>query len=503
MNILIDTNILINLEDNKIVNDDFAQFYRLAISNHCNVLYHPKAIPVDLERDSNTERKKITKSKLQKYEPLSNYSEPTQEFISQLKNKNVNDEIDNLQLFQLHKEYVDYFVTEDKGVHTNASKIGIQGKVLKVKQIRKLLEELYTIVIPTHPILEGHSIRKLEDKFHTTFFDSLRADYGEEEFNKWLNKCAQKDRKCYSLIVDDNIQALLVYNIENVEDHKLSDIYEKVLKICTLKVSDTAFGIKLGELFLQKMFQYCIEQKINYLYLTVYERQNHLIELLKSFGFYRNDFINKQGLAEIQMIKCLDKTKVNCKNIQNTRKNHPYYFDDICINKYAIPIQPQYYSTLFKDGTLRQPTLFDATEDSINEIHGNTIIKAYISNSKIKKLKQGDLLFFYASKSSKVIEPVGILESIQIVDKFDDLWEIVRRKTVFSQENLNTMLNEKGNLNVITFRLVTYLKKKIGLNRIQELDSFKNKIQTITHITESDYLQLKNEGYFDGRYIIN
>lgn len=503
MKILIDTNILINLEDNKVVSDEFSQFYRLAISNHCNVLYHPKAIPVDLERDSNIERKKITKSKLRKYESLSNLSAPTPEFISQLKNKNVNDEIDNLQLFQLHKEYVDYFVTEDNGIHLNAIKLGIHKRVLKVSQIRKLLEELYTIIIPAHPILEGHSIRKIEDQFHSSFFDSLRADYGEVEFNNWLQKCVQRDRKCYSLTVDDEIQALLIYNIEKVEEHKLKDIYEDALKICTLKVSNTAFGIKLGELFLQKMFEYCIEQKINYLYLTVYERQNHLIELLQSFGFNRNDFINRQGLCEIQMIKCLDKKKINGDGFLNIRENHPYYFDENCINKYAIPIQPQYYSTLFKDGRLRHPTLFDMTEDSINEIHGNTIIKAYISNSKIKKLKQGDLLFFYASQSNKVIEPVGILESIQIVDNFDDLWKIVRRKTVFTQDALDAMLHEKGTLNVITFRLITYLKKKIGLAQIQRLDSFKNKIQTITQISESDYLQLKDKEYFDGRYIIN
>ncbi|MFN5773831.1 hypothetical protein, partial [Flavobacterium sp.] len=114
-----------------------------------------------------------------------------------------------------------------------------------------------------------------------------------------------------------------------------------------------------------------------------------------------------------------------------------------------------------------------------------------------------DILFFYSSKVNQSIEPVGILETIKIVKDFKELSEIVSKKTVFSQEDLLKMLNEKGELHVITFRLITYLKKKIGLQKIKQIDSFKNKIQTITRISESDYQLLKNEEYFDKRYIIN
>ena len=147
--------------------------------------------------------------------------------------------------------------------------------------------------------------------------------------------------------------------------------------------------------------------------------------------------------------------------------------------------------------------MFDTSPDSVNEIQGNTIIKAYISNSKIKNLKKGDLLFFYSSKTNQEIEPVGILESIQIVKNFDELWKLVGKKTVFSQQDLLKKLDEKNELNVITFRLITYLKKKVKLAKIKEMKSFKNKIQTITKISETDYQELKNEGYFDKRYIID
>ena len=501
MRILIDTNILIELEDNRVISESFAKFYRIAIANECEILYHPKAIPIDISRDKNTERKKIIISKLNKYQSLQDYAKPTTEFTTNFNNSKINDEIDNKQLFQLKKGFVDFFVTNDNGIHKNATKINLSNKVLTIDHALTLLEEQFTFKIPSHPILREHSIREIETKFESTFFDSLREDYGEIEFNDWLQRCVTKNRKCYSLIVEDNLQAILIYNIEKVEDHKLPKIFENALKICTLKVDDTAFGIKLGELFLNKMFELCINRKIKYLYLTVYEKQVHLITLLKPFGFYRNEFKNSQGLIENRMIKCLDKNMINIS--ENNISAHPFYLNNSKVKKYVIPIRPDFYGSLFKDGKLRPPTLFDKAPDSINEIQGNTIVKAYISNSKNQKPKKGDLLFFYSSKVNKVIEPFGVLESIEIVKDFDKLWSIVRKKTVFTEKELRDWLKEKKELHVITFRLIAYLKKNISLSKIKKIDSFKNKLQTITELKETDYIKLSNEGYFDERYIIN
>ncbi|MEE9432114.1 MAG: hypothetical protein V3V16_13780 [Melioribacteraceae bacterium] len=253
MKILIDTNILIALEDHQVIEKSFSKFYRLAITNNCKVLYHPRAIPEDIERDRNVQRKQIIKSKLDKYEALKDHAIPTSNFLSNVINAKTNDKTDNKQLFQLYKDFVDIFLTQDKGIHKNAKKVKLEDKVLSIEKGLILLEEQFTFRIPTHPILREHSIREIETKFKSSFFDSLRDDYGIGEFNNWLIKCSRNNRKCYSLIVDDNLQAILIYNVEKVEDHQLPSIYEKVLKICTLKVDDTAFGIKLGELFLNKI----------------------------------------------------------------------------------------------------------------------------------------------------------------------------------------------------------------------------------------------------------
>lgn len=502
MKILIDTNILINLEDNKIVDKSFSKFYNLSLSNNCKLFYHPSAIPDDLNRDKNIERRKIILSKLEKYEKLPNPAEVSIDFLNHISNSSANDICDNQQLFQLYKGYVDLFITLDKGIKKKAIHLNICSNCLNIEEAVSFLTNQYKITIPNHPILSHESIRSIENDFNTSFFNSLRNDYDGDKFDSWLKKCVKQNRQCYYVKSSQELVAILIYNEEKTEDHKIPDIYENVLKICTLKVDDSLFGLKIGELFLHKMFQYCLNQKLNYLYLTVYEHQIHLISLLEKFGFKKDIFKNQQGLDELRMIKLLNKSMI--KLAHNEIEFHPFYTDKSHISKFVIPIQPNFYNTLFKDGQLRNATLFDQFSDSVNEIQGNSITKAYVSSSQQKNnLKQGDILFFYASKKSQVIEPVGILETIQIVDDFDELWDIVRKKTVFSPEQLRQKLDDKGKLHVITFRLISYLSKPIKLNSIQKIDSFKNKIQTITRIKEEDYIKLKADGHFDERFIIN
>lgn len=58
MRILIDTNILIHLEDYKVIEEHFSTLYKLAIENKCSVFYHEACLE-DIKRDKNKERKQI------------------------------------------------------------------------------------------------------------------------------------------------------------------------------------------------------------------------------------------------------------------------------------------------------------------------------------------------------------------------------------------------------------------------------------------------------------
>lgn len=482
MRILIDTNILIHLEDNKVVDDSFYKFYQLAITNQCEILYHPHCLR-DLSKDSNKERKQIISSKLAKYTPIDNPAVLDRNFSINLGEKKENDKIDNSQLFQLYKEYVELLVTNDKGIHKKAKQLGLGQKVLTSQQAYVLLDKRYTLKIPTHPVLEHISVRNLEEDFESNFFVSLKNDYDPVKFMEWIKRCAQENRKCYRLKTEGNLSALLIYNVEKVQDHKLNDISEDVIKICTLKVGDDALGLKLGELFINLMFQLAVHQKLNYVYITTYDKQQALINLLDKFGFIKFDeFENNVGINENIYLKFLKKEQQ--KNVDGIAL-HPFF--RLNQNKFVIPIQQEYYKSLFKDGNLREPTLFDSEDYGLEEIQGNTIVKAYISNSQITTLNPGDLLFFYSSKNYKSIEPVGILIEHRRISDFDELWNLVKSKTVYEQSDLKKWLDDRKKLTVTIFRLAQYLKPVISFNEIKKMKSYAGKFQTITKLSEEDF----------------
>ena len=497
MNILIDTNIIINLEDNKILEESFTKFIQLASGNNCIIYYHKDCIK-DVLRDNNSERKNITLSKLKKYNSFPKPIIPSEEFIIEVGQKNINDEIDNKQLYQAYMGYADLFVTIDNGIIKKANKLVLKN-VLHIKEAVELLTDKFTLRIPTHPLLEHVSLRDITDTLNNIFFNSLREDYNG--FDKWFKDSAQKNRQCYFFKSGENIEAILIYKTETATDHRIANEYDAALKMCTFKVAETSFGNKLGELFLSKMFSLCIEKQIPNLYLTVFEKHFHLIKLLESYGFRKFSFKNKDGKDELIYLKKMNKKTIE--NINNLKTDHPFYYDNEQIEKFVIPIQDKFYRTLFKDGTLRQSQLFDKDEASINEIQGNTITKAYICGSPRKTMKEGSILLFYASKNKQVIEPVGILESLNRISDYTELKLFVSKRTVFTEEELKMMLESKKELTVVLFRLVYYINTPVSFKTIKELESFSNKFTSITTLKEKDYQLLKSKNYFDERYIIN
>lgn len=498
MRILIDTNIVIALEDNKIIGDNFSDFFRYATSNECTVHYHLDCIK-DIARDRDQQRREIILSKIRKYKELPNPAKLSDEFSKKVGQKNENDRIDNKQLFQIYNGYVELFVTEDKGILKKAKKIGLMDSVMPIKNALNRLKEKFEYKVPHHPILNHCSVRDIKERINEPFFDSLKDDY--EGFGNWFEKCVRQDRMCYNIIVDDKLAALLVYNIEKVEQHRIPGIFEDALKMCTLKTNADAFGLKVGELFLNKMLQYCVERNINYLYLTLFDKFKFLVGLLKKFGFQEKANNNRR---ELIMIKNLKKDALDFDNRLNRISTHPYYSDSHNFNKFVIPIRPKYYNSLFKDSSIRPRTLFDKFPEGLNEIQGNSIIKAYICSAKIRNLKRGDILLFYSSKESKLIHPIGISDSFHNIDSLDKLKAKVRGKTVFSEKELEKIFKESsGTLLVIIFRLIYYLKRPIEMEIIRNLKCFSNKFVTITKIEENDYLYLKKEDFFDERYIID
>lgn len=129
------------------------------------------------------------------------------------------------------------------------------------------------------------SVEKVKFKnidINDVFFDSLKEDY--LEFETWFRR--KENEEVYILKDDLNkIQAFLYMKIENEIDTHINPIIEDthILKVGTFKIN--AHGTKLGERFIKLIFDKMIQEKIRKSYVTIYEKQRSLIELLKMYGF--------------------------------------------------------------------------------------------------------------------------------------------------------------------------------------------------------------------------
>lgn len=508
-NVLLDTNVIIHLEDNKIIRDDLSDLIRIGKKNEVHFYYHEKCLNKDISRDTDEVRKKIILSKLKTYEPLDEPLEISEGFKVSVPSKNINDEIDNEQLYQLYRGRVDLLITEDVDLRKKGRIFSLEDRVLNIGEASAILNSSYRTYTPEHPSLKSGSVGKIEKYLGTPFFDGLRNDYSN--FDKWFMKCVAENRKCYYLEDGGMLGALAIYNVEEPKAHGLRDVPEKVIKICTFKVGTSMHGFRVGQAMLQNILSLCVENGYKHAYMTIEKDSKteltELKDLLETFGFEKSEPIDRTKYPNREFfLKITEKQLIPRVDAQgNTAKIHPFYTDQNR-KKWIIPIQPTWFNILFKNSRSRLAQLFDPLPVNTEEAEGNSILKSYITtNLKSYGLKRGDIALFYVSKhaSYKLVEPIGIIEEVQIIDDLAKLLESTRKRTVYERENLENLLAQKGKVMVYQFRYIGSTSKPIRYSRLRTLKAAKTKFVAITNLKDVEYNELKEEGYFDKRYLID
>ena len=287
MRVLIDTNIFIPLEtvsvseieaETHIIND----FYRNSkkLDDHIFLLDIQKK---DILSDKNEERKQTRLLAFEKYELISNPKETDliKETFPNLE-KNTHDYVDVCLLNALCANAVSILVTNDDGIHKKARKIGKEENVYYLSEAIDLVNERLPKnldVKPSSPIIEKEKCFNLELK--DKIFDSLRDDYNG--FDNWFKtKCQEGHRDCLVVKEQNAMEGLCIYKTEDKEEATNYGMEGFVLKICTFKM--TVKGNKLGELLLKHLFKYCYDSKVDWIYVTAYEK-NYICHFFENFGF--------------------------------------------------------------------------------------------------------------------------------------------------------------------------------------------------------------------------
>lgn len=501
MRVLLDTNILILRENNHIIPPNLTQMMNLINGlENTSIWVHPLSIS-EIQKDGNTERKNINLSKIKVYAVLESYPDydNDEKFKAELPViTSSNDIVDNQLLYCIVKNVVDYLITEDQGLINKAEKLGLE-QVLNINEAISLFQKFHINadinLLPTFKQKKGYEIN-LKDEI----FGTLENEYKDFE-NWWNTKVSRRDLFVYES--DGKINAILIPKIEENEniDCTPSLYRDRILKICTFKVSEHSRGLKLGERLLRMAFDFAILNNINEIYLTHYRQESdYLIPLIENFGFYKYGE-NKDG-EEVYLKRIVPEDIVIPNNtdeiVDFNRKFYPTFYDGLKVRKHLVPIKPSFHKKLFPDfiGKDHQLTLL-----TLERSEGNSIKKAYICNSGTRLINKGDIVLFYQTHERKSVTTIGTIEAVYYgLNDAEQIFKLIAKRTVFNLEEVKNCCH--SDVTVILFNQNFNLYHEVGYKFLEENNIVNGYIQSITNIDDDKYRKIIKDN-IDERFIIN
>lgn len=480
LRILLDTNVLISLEDPTVVPIPVADMARLAAAGNCQLIYHPKTRD-DVERDRDKDRRQHFLSKVSKYAPLDHPPEITDDWLHRTRllplGTRPNNLVDAALLLAVDRDAVDLLVTNDIQIHSAARRVGVDDRVYYPAQCVAMLRALFSLSLPLPPQVKDLPCHALDQT--DPIFASLRGDY--PEYDEWFQRCCRAGRHCW-VIMDPGLEAISALCIYKPEVIRIRPSGQQLdgLKLCTFKVSDNHTGNKYGELLLKAAFSACTANHLPASYCTVLPNKQELKAFLYNFGFRPQSVDGVPGREEAWLKSFSPDTSV-ADPLTYHCLAYPNYRHDTTIRKFVVPILPHYHDMLFPDCPL-QPQLTMLPSSPA----GNAIRKAYLSHSRTTLLRSGDLLVFYRSKDLQTFTSLGIVEDAGHYDDPQMIASIVGKRTVYTYKDI-LKLTDQTSVLVVRFRQVVHFSKGLTLREMRSANLIRSNIESIQRLDDSAF----------------
>jgi len=501
--ILLDTNIIIHREATKVINPDIGYLFYWLDKLKLEKCIHPLTVE-ELNRNRDSETVKTMNIKIGNYNLLKTQA-PFEGKIAEVSAQidlNGNDVNDSRLINEVFSGRVDILISEDKKIHTKAQLLNISEKVFKIDAfLEKVNAENPSLV--DYKILAVKKLYFGEVNLSDAFFDSFREDYQQPPFDQWFKK--KSDEISYVCFQNEILSAFLFVKTED-ETENYVDIVpafdrKKRLKIGTFKV--TSNGFKIGERFLKIIFDNALKQKVNEIYVTIFNKrpeQERLISLLEDWGFkFHGLKSTKNGEEKVYVRDFNRNTPIN---IEYPKLTYPFLSRESDV--FIVPIYQAYHTELLPDSYLRNESPKNFVE---NEPHRNALSKVYISRSHVRDLKSGDRIVFYRTGDqgnaihTGVATTVGIVESV-ITDIKDEatFLALCRKRSVFSDEELKKHwnYNKYSRPFIVNFIYAFSYPKRPNLKWLNENGVIPNILDMprgFRKITQQDFINIANYSF--------
>ena len=456
---LLDANIVIALEPTSPEDIEggtaaVVELPRLASEAGCPLLVHP-AVDVDIRADPDVQRRALRRTLLKKYPRLPDPPPVPAAWLTAFGHpeQGSNDWVDNQLLAAVDADAVDYLVTEDRGLHRKARRLGLQNRVAHTGEALSILRGLFDVVPEPPPAVRHVKAHALNAD--DPIFNGLRRDY--PRFDAWLQEA--KRRRRHAWVIDGaegRHAAICIVKRERQAEHGLGST---ALKICTFKVSEGHGGYRFGELLLKAVFEHARANGYRRAYITVFEKHRELIDLLEEFGFESSD--TRTRLGELVLVKSLSPSSDDWDELDPLRFNRrygPFAARIRDVPTFVVPIRPQFHRILFPDAE-DQAALWPGAHP-----FGNSIRKAYLCNAQIRSLSPGANLLFYRSEDVRAVTVLGVVEDTMVTHSAPEAARFVGKRTVYTFREIEELCTCP--LLAILFRQSRVLVEPIALGEL-------------------------------------
>jgi GNAT superfamily N-acetyltransferase len=493
MDILIDTNIFIYREDEGVIPPALQRLERAINDGGHKLLVHPLSAD-EIRNDPNDDRRRSAMSRLETYSQLSypSYPKPESDFREEIPEESGNNRVDNMLLYAVHNDDVDFLVTEDKRIHTKASRIGLVDRVFSIEQGKEFFTEDNEFSLGPESV-QATTLGELD--LSDSIFDSLKEEY--DGFVNWAK--SKSDRKAWISRLDDgSIGAILIIKSEETEKigAKPELPRKKRLKISTMKVSPARQGSKLGELLITIAIREAINNDINEVYLTHYIEKgyDHLVGLITQYGFHHAS--DKEDGEAIFTKELTPPPDSDPDPVGLAQTFYPSFYDGDKVKKFVVPVRPEYHEKLFTSYRYRR----SVTDDTLEmRSEGNAIKKAYLTHSNTKKVSEGDILLFYRSRDDMNITSLGVCETVHLrLTNAKKIKRIVGKRSVYTDSQIEKFAEKATTVFMFTWHFD--LPTPVSYDALTKEGVLTGGPQSTTEISNQEYKWVKREGDIDGRF---
>lgn len=300
-------------------------------------------------------------------------------------------------------------------------------------------------------------LRKFADiDLDDPFFDSLKRDYPgtahSTGFTQWFEKKAEAGKTALVFDDEEGLGAFVCLKTEDEEIPLKDMILPKAqrLKISTLRIAERYQGKRLGEGAIGLVLWKWQASGCNELYLTVFEKQEVLIEQLVRYGF---ELVGHNPNGE-----CVYMRNRGRVDYSDPHKSFPFIKPNFSNSGYLL-IEDYYHDTLFPYSELK-----NTLQESVARNAGNGLSKIYVGKQyTMPPYKVGDPVLIYRIHTgsgtkryrSCITSYCVVTDIIQAklnnkyMMGFDELIQRIGNKSVFDPDELRSRYDNDRNVMII------------------------------------------------------